>query len=200
MFPDWTREHPRHFSDPGRKLLLLTVRRYQFWRARGGLFDRLAARLSPCAIAFWSVVTGAEIPLTCQVGRGVLVAHPNGIVIRPGAKIGVNSLIFQVTLAAATAAGFPKLPAMLTPVPSPGASQGRRGSGQARRRAFPEEFTTLSDGGLGRSAFVIAKALARRRRRRSRSTNKQIGVAAVVFEIGFLGRQTAAAYFHCLIY
>jgi serine O-acetyltransferase len=44
---------------------------------------------------FWSVVTGAEIPLNCDIGGGLLIPHPNGIVIHPGVSIGVNCLIFQ---------------------------------------------------------------------------------------------------------
>lgn len=44
---------------------------------------------------FWSALTGADIPLNVQIGGGLLIPHPNGIVIHPGAKIGVNCLIFQ---------------------------------------------------------------------------------------------------------
>lgn len=44
---------------------------------------------------FWSVVTGADIPLDCQIGGGLLLPHPNGIVIHPKAIIGPNCLIFQ---------------------------------------------------------------------------------------------------------
>ena len=33
--PDWTRESPRQFWDPGRKLLL-TIRRYQMWCNKTG--------------------------------------------------------------------------------------------------------------------------------------------------------------------
>lgn len=40
-------------------------------------------------------MTGADIPLTCKIGGGLLIPHPNGIVIHPDAKIGVNCLIFQ---------------------------------------------------------------------------------------------------------
>ncbi|MCK1518483.1 serine acetyltransferase [Bradyrhizobium sp. 190] len=107
--PDWTREHPRQFWDPGRKLLL-TVRRYQFWRARGGLFGTLCCKFIALRHRFWSVVTGAEIPLTCQIGGGLLVPHPNGIVIHPDAKIGVNCLIFhQVTLGSRGRGGVPEI-------------------------------------------------------------------------------------------
>jgi serine O-acetyltransferase len=48
---------------------------------------------------FWSIVTGAEIPLATQIGGGLLILHPNGIVIHPDAHVGPNCLIFQqVTL------------------------------------------------------------------------------------------------------
>ncbi len=50
---------------------------------------------------FWSVVTGADIPLNAAIGGGLLIPHPNGIVIHPGARIGPNCLIFQqVTIGA----------------------------------------------------------------------------------------------------
>lgn len=44
---------------------------------------------------FWSIVTGAEIHLNCQIGGGLLIPHPNGIVVHPEAVIGINCLIFQ---------------------------------------------------------------------------------------------------------
>lgn len=88
--PDWSRERPRRFWDPGRKLLR-TVRRYQVWRARGGILGALCCKCIAARHRFWSVVTGAEIPLTCQIGGGLLVPHPNGIVIHPDARIGGNA-------------------------------------------------------------------------------------------------------------
>ena len=107
--PDWTRERPRQFWDPGRKLLL-AVRRYQFWRARGGLFGTVFCKFVVLRYHFWSVVTGAEIPLTCQIGGGLLVPHPNGIVIHPDVRIGVNCLIFhQVTLGSRGVGGVPDI-------------------------------------------------------------------------------------------
>ena len=44
---------------------------------------------------FWSVVTGSEIELTAQIGGGLLLPHPNGVVIHAEAKIGINCLIHQ---------------------------------------------------------------------------------------------------------
>ena len=50
---------------------------------------------------FWSIITGADIPVNCKIGGGLLLPHPNGVVIHPGSRIGVNCLIFQqVTIGA----------------------------------------------------------------------------------------------------
>lgn len=105
--PDWDRERPRGFWDPSRKLLR-ALRRYQYWHDRGGLLARPMAKLATLRHRFWSVVTGAEIPLNCDIGGGLLIPHPNGIVIHPAVKIGVNCLIFQqVTLGNRDTPGVP---------------------------------------------------------------------------------------------
>ena len=58
---------------------------------------------------FWSDVTGADIPLNCQLGGGLVLPHPNGIVIHPDAKIGPNCMVYQqVTIGVvANASGAP---------------------------------------------------------------------------------------------
>lgn len=57
---------------------------------------------------FWSAVSGADIPLNCQIGGGLLLPHPNGVVIHPDARIGPNCLIFQqVTLGTLASGGVP---------------------------------------------------------------------------------------------
>ena len=91
---DWSREEPGQFWDPGRKLLR-AIRRYQHWHSRSGLLARLFGKLAVLRHRFWSVVSGADIPLNCNLGGGLRIPHPNGIVIHPDAKIGVNCLIFQ---------------------------------------------------------------------------------------------------------
>ena len=105
--PDWSREKPRGFWDPSRKLLL-TIRSYQHWSSMTGLFPALLGKWAVFRHRFWSVVTGADIPLTCDIGGGLLIPHPNGIVIHPQAKIGVNCLIFQqVTVGSCGGPGLP---------------------------------------------------------------------------------------------
>jgi serine O-acetyltransferase len=59
---------------------------------------------------FWSVVTGADIPLTTPIGGGLLMPHPNGVVIHPDAEIGPNCLLMQqVTLGVGRSGGAPRL-------------------------------------------------------------------------------------------
>lgn len=109
VIPDWNREKPRQFWDPGRKLLL-AIRRYQSWSRTPGALARFACKSLVLRHRFWSVVTGADIPLNCQIGGGLLIPHPNGVVIHPGAKIGVNCLIFQqVTIGSRGKKGVPEI-------------------------------------------------------------------------------------------
>jgi serine O-acetyltransferase len=106
---DWSRETPRQFWDPGRKLLL-SIRRYQYWHQRRGIIAGVIRKGLVLRHRFWSVVTGADIPLNCQIGGGLLIPHPNGIVIHPDAKIGVNCLIFQqVTIGSRQIQGLPEI-------------------------------------------------------------------------------------------
>ena len=97
--PDWSRETVQRAWDPGRKLLR-AIRRYQAAQARGGLSGRLAAKYWVGVHWFWSLMTQSEIHLNSEIGGGLRLTHPTGIIIHPGAKIGVNCMIFhQVTLA-----------------------------------------------------------------------------------------------------
>lgn len=96
--PDWSREAPRRLWDPPRRLLK-SLRRYQAWRERHGPLAAGVRYLSVIEHRFWSAVTGADIPLNCHLGGGLLLVHPNGIVIHPDATVGPNCLILQqVTL------------------------------------------------------------------------------------------------------
>jgi serine O-acetyltransferase len=100
--PDWSRETVTAFWEPGKKLLR-AVRRYQAARARGA---RLAAKYWALNHRFWSVITQCEIHLTCEIGGGLRLPHPTGIVVHPEARIGVNCMLFQqVTLAGAVELG-----------------------------------------------------------------------------------------------
>ena len=92
--PDWSRERCYHWWDPSRQLLK-SIRRYQKWQARGGILRHFLSKFNVIQHRFWSVVTGADIPLNCQIEGGLVLPHPNGVVIHPCAFIGPNCLIFR---------------------------------------------------------------------------------------------------------
>ena len=92
--PDWSREQCSRWWDPSRQLLK-SIREYQKWQARGGIIGRFLRAWNVLQHRFWSVVTAADIPLNCQIGGGLLLTHPTGVVIHPGASIGPNCLILQ---------------------------------------------------------------------------------------------------------
>lgn len=106
--PDWSREalKPGEWN-PG-KSLLKSLRSYQHHRNSGSPMAPLLWRWAVLAHRFWSAVSGADISLNCQVEGGLLLPHPNGIVVHPNAKIGPNCLLFQqVTLGTRGGAGAP---------------------------------------------------------------------------------------------
>jgi serine O-acetyltransferase len=84
---DWARE-ARTGWNPG-KSLLASIRQYQ------GARNPVSRKLAVLRHRFWSAVSGADIPLNAQIGGGLLIPHPNGIVIHPRAVIGPNCLLFQ---------------------------------------------------------------------------------------------------------
>lgn len=102
---DWTRELPYRFWDPGRKLLK-SIRMYQRLKKKNGYWPGMLQKICVLRHRFWSAVSGADIPLNSRIGGGLLIPHPNGIVIHPAAEIGSNCLIFQqVTIGG----GIPKI-------------------------------------------------------------------------------------------
>ena len=107
---DWSREHKAATDwQPGRSLLA-SIRAYQRHASRRGPVAGVARRIAVLRHRFWSVVTGADIPLNSQLGGGLLIPHPNGIVIHPGATIGVNCLIHQqVTIGVSGNRGIPRI-------------------------------------------------------------------------------------------
>ena len=106
--PDWSREKKKFLSWSPSRSLIASIRDYQ---RNGNAFNPYNLVLKKLAVLrhrFWSVVTGADIPLNCKIGGGLLLPHPNGIVIHPDASIGPNCLIFQqVTIGTSSGKGPP---------------------------------------------------------------------------------------------
>ncbi len=107
---DWSRETKSSIEWHPPRSLLASIRMYQRHAARRGALPLLARRFAVLRHRFWSIVTGADIPLNCRLGGGLLIPHPNGIVIHPDASIGVNCLVFQqVTIGAGGRPGLPRI-------------------------------------------------------------------------------------------
>lgn len=108
--PDWARERLTRWWDPSRQLLG-ALRDYARARQRAGGAAWLARNVAVLRHRFWSAVSGADIPLnTAGLGGGLLLPHPQGVVIHPEAQVGPNCLLLQqVTLGTGPKPGLPKL-------------------------------------------------------------------------------------------
>jgi serine O-acetyltransferase len=93
--PDWSRESKCLFSWSPSRSFIGSIRRYQKYRVEHNFFYKPLKWIAIIQHHFWSAITGADIPLNAKIGGGLLMPHPNGIVIHPSAVIGCNCLIFQ---------------------------------------------------------------------------------------------------------
>ena len=93
--PDWSREQKSFFAWQPSRSLLASIRQYQKYANTKNPLFILLKKIAVLKHRFWSIITGADIPINAHLGGGVLLTHPNGIVIHPDAEIGVNCLIFQ---------------------------------------------------------------------------------------------------------
>jgi serine O-acetyltransferase len=108
--PDWSREARRTGSWTPSRALLQSIRAYQACADRQSPASWCKRRFNFLKHRFWSVITGADIPLNCRIGGGLLLPHPNGVVIHPSATIGPNCLLFQqVTIGAGSRPGLPRI-------------------------------------------------------------------------------------------
>ncbi|MES2888270.1 MAG: serine acetyltransferase [Pseudomonadota bacterium] len=107
--PDWSREHKPFFAWMPSRSLLASVRAYQHWKSSRLPWALPLKRWAVLRHRFWSVVTGADIPLKCRIGGGLMLPHPNGIVIHPDVEIGPNCMILQQVTLGTTAKGFPRV-------------------------------------------------------------------------------------------
>ena len=99
--PDWSREYKSFFAWNPSRSILVSIRVYQSHSNSSSLLSKVAKKIAVFRHRFWSIVTGADIPINTNIEGGLLIPHPNGIVIHPDVRIGANCLIFQqVTIGA----------------------------------------------------------------------------------------------------
>ena len=107
--PDWRREAKPLLAWIPSRSLLASIRAYDRVAYSRNPWHVLLRKVAVLRHRFWSVVTGADIPLGCKIGGGLLLPHPNGVVIHPGVVIGPNCLIFQQVTLGVAHDGVPRL-------------------------------------------------------------------------------------------
>jgi len=107
--PDWSREAKHFFTWQPNLSLLASLRSYDRWGRSSSPIAFLMRKLAVLRHRFWSAITGAEIPLGTRIGGGIMIPHPNGIVIHPDTVIGPNCLVFQQVTLAGGESGAPRI-------------------------------------------------------------------------------------------
>ena len=107
--PDFSREAKSFFEWAPARSLLASIRSYQRTAASRHPWNMLLRGTAVLRHRLWSVITGADIPLNCRIGGGLLLPHPNGIVIHPDVEIGPNCLIFQQVTLGSSHEGVPRI-------------------------------------------------------------------------------------------
>ena len=107
--PDWSREAKPLFAWMPSRSLLASLRAYERLPVSRNPLNAVLRALVVLRYRFWSVVTGADIPLGCRIAGGLLLPHPNGVVIHCDVEIGPNCLIFQQVTVGVGHGGIPRL-------------------------------------------------------------------------------------------
>lgn len=93
--PDWSREKKFFFRWQPSISLIISIRSYQKNKNNHKLFSALIRMFSTLRWRFWSVITGSEISRETKVDGGLVLPHPNGVVIHKNVVIGGNCMIMQ---------------------------------------------------------------------------------------------------------
>ena len=81
--------------NPFSSRLLASIRAYQYHRDRSGPWHILMRRIARIRNTLWSVVTQSDVDLQATLGKGLMLPHPNGVVIHGEARIGDDCMIMQ---------------------------------------------------------------------------------------------------------
>jgi serine O-acetyltransferase len=108
--PNWGRERKKWYHWHPSVSLLLSFRCYQKWQSKRGAIRSVLCFVAKWRFRMWSVICGADIGLGANIGGGLLLPHPNGVVIHGSAVIGNNCRIMQqVTIGQLAADDVPKI-------------------------------------------------------------------------------------------
>ena len=90
--------------------LVACIRMHQRYRVQPGIIATAMRKLARFKHRVWSVLTASDIDPAANLGEGLRMPHPTGIVIHRDAIVGPNCLIMQqVTLGQLAGEGAPTL-------------------------------------------------------------------------------------------
>jgi serine O-acetyltransferase len=75
--------------------LVRSIYAYQHYKARGDIVAKIMRRYSRLRHLFWSVITASDINPNVTVGRGLMLPHPNGVIVHGESVIGDDCFINQ---------------------------------------------------------------------------------------------------------
>ena len=75
--------------------VLTSIAAFQYHRARRGPWHKLMRRMARLRHMFWGIITQSDIGLEARLGSGLMLPHPNGVVIHEDARIGDDCMIMQ---------------------------------------------------------------------------------------------------------
>jgi serine O-acetyltransferase len=77
------------------KRVLASVSAFQYHRCRAGPWHKSMSRVARLRHLFWSIITQSDIAIEARLGSGLMLPHPNGVVIHEDARIGDDCMIMQ---------------------------------------------------------------------------------------------------------
>lgn len=107
--PDWSREYKAWSQWAPSQALIGSIRSYQRHAEAPKPWSGVLRKIAVLRHRWWSIVTGADIPLNSRIEGGLMLPHPNGVVIHPDAQIGPNCLLFQQVTIGMGHGGVPRI-------------------------------------------------------------------------------------------
>ena len=87
--------------------LIKSTRDFRRFSTERGFVSLILRKIARARQRFWSVITHSDIVPGADLGEGISLPHPNGIVIHQDTVIGKNAMIMQQVTIGITANGGP---------------------------------------------------------------------------------------------
>jgi serine O-acetyltransferase len=75
--------------------LVRSIADYNRYKGRQGIRSHILRKLCKLRHLFWSVMTASEVDINTSIGEGLLLPHPQGVIVHAKAVIGDNCMFMQ---------------------------------------------------------------------------------------------------------